>query len=139
MTATVPELSTCPVLDQFTFDMTPSLTWVRRQGMWWPPTREQYDADHRLGTLRIILSVPSKGGSGFEVDDYAVDRVDQQGSNRMGFYLHNLTDPDQEDVYQCHVPSGSGFSSCTCTAGRVKRFTCKHVDALEIIVKEGLL
>jgi hypothetical protein len=120
-------------------ELPPTATYARRSFMWLPG--DGAGPDHRDGTLTITLQKGRRAGSKIERDTYAVERVAQDGSNREGFYLVNLTDPEQEDVYQCR-PAGAvhpGYVSCTCTAGNCKVPNCKHRDALAKLIELGAL
>lgn len=116
------------------FALPPTATYADRRILWLPASPE--DADGRLGTLVVVLT--HRRGGRVERDRYAVEEEGPAvGVLGRSFLLLNLDDPDQDDVYR--VAIGYPVDRCSCTAGCVKRYGCKHSAGLrELIVRKSL-
>ncbi len=126
------------VLDMMCLDLGPTLTYAHRR-CWWVPS-DGTEQDQRDGTLTILVQAGRRSGCKADVDTYAVQRVDQNGSNAMGFYLVNETDPTQEQPYHCFPHEVLALSLCTCVAGDCRVPSgCKHRDALRLLIEQGVL
>lgn len=125
------------------FDLGQTATYKRRRLGWFPGPHPDHP-DHRLGTLRLNLEKRGRSRDGDDVDDYGLQEERGTGAPAgvRSFLLRNDTDAEQPDVYRCVVGaderSGLVYDACTCRAGlHGKR--CKHQDAIEKLIAEGVL
>ena len=118
------------------YDLGPSLTYQRRDALWLPAGSGWY-GDNRDGvlTIRLIHSKRPKQ----EVDTYAVEKATDTPPGISAFLLSNLTDPEAAEVYQCMIHPEPELDRCSCTAGRVDHYRCKHRDSLRAVVEDGIL
>jgi len=100
-------------------------TWVRRSD---PHALED-------GVLTITLRRSAKPGAASDDDSYAVAEQPEAVRGWRRFFLVNLTDRTQKDVYE--VVLGGRGDTCTCDAGKYRVPNCKHRDALRAVVRAG--
>lgn len=132
------------VLDMFSGELAPTAAYKRR---WWhwrpgddPTTGVECD-----GVLTVGMQKGVRPGSKIEEDHYAVQEVECVGRPGRAFFLLNIFDDEQPDVYQARL-FADGVTDCTCTAGQCRvpgtpqvSAGCKHRDALaEVIAAGGL-
>jgi hypothetical protein len=113
------------VLDKTFFELDSSPTYARREVEFIPlPGRGE-------GLLTIRQWKGQRTGSKSESDTYQIQEEDAIGVMGRAFLLLNVSDDEQPDVYRCIV---GPEMHCTCTAGSVKKYSCKHKDALSKLV-----
>lgn len=121
----------------------PTRTYHRRSWVWL--TNGSGEVDHPLtgeilpglGKLTIKLQHSRNGvRRNVEIDTYAVDEVEPQYPGCRAFVLLNLSDPQQREPYLVHV---GGVDTCRCRAGLCRVDNCKHRDACEALIEEGLI
>lgn len=119
----------CTLLDKTFIELPPTATYARREVEFTPlPGRGE-------GML-TIQQWKSRSGSRSERDTYQVQEEDAIGVMGRAFLILNVSDDDQPDVYRCIV---GPQSHCTCTAGNVKRYSCKHRDSLaELVARHAI-
>ena len=119
------------------YELEPSLTYCRRDAVWLPAGQGWY-SDHRDGTLTITLQHSRRTHAKVESDTYAVERQPTLLAIPVPavFLLANLTDPEQAEVYQTVIAGRPEDDQCTCTAGRVRHYRCKHADSLRAVVED---
>lgn len=88
------------------------------------------------GKLTTKLQFGRRAGGRVEVDTYAVSEVAPDRPGERKFLLLNLTDPDPNGPFPV-VLSRAG-NRCGCEAGGYRVATCKHRDACEALVAEGV-
>lgn len=110
-------------------DLGPTAVYARREAAWVPGKAGE-------GVLTITLWKGMRAGSKSERDVYQVQETDCVGRMGRSFLLLNVFDTDQPDVYAATVGPTCG---CTCRAGLVARFECKHVSACKRLTQEGRL
>ena len=130
------------VLDMVSGTLPPTKTYVRRDYVWFPADFAAFK-DGRIGSLTLVMQASRRPGARVETDTYGVDEEPNAGcpSGVRSFLLVNDTDAGQPDVYRCVVGSDAGglvFDKCTCKAGLCK-LICKHADALNHLIAEGVL
>lgn len=117
-------------------------TSVYRWRRWsWVRNPDKTRPGHHYDGLLCIRLRKSKGPEGkVEKDTYAVEEQPAPpGFIGRRFYLLNLTDGAQADVYECHVGFRPGEGSCTCPAGRHKAPSDKHREALFALMQSGVI
>lgn len=126
------------ILDFVTGELGPTRTYGRRSFVWIPADRSHPTWDGRLGNLTLKMQ-HARGGVGrrIELDTYAIEEVPQKpGFPGRVFLLLNLTDESQSDVYETVIGPAD---VCSCTAGRVGHFECKHAAAVRHLIEQGEL
>lgn len=126
------------VLDAICLEMPPTATYGRRALLWVPVDHTHPAWDGRCGTLTIKLQhAKYRAGANVELDTYAVEeQPEQPGLPGRSFLVLNLTDPEQEDVYEvCLGP----VNLCKCKAGKCRVPDCKHRSALAAVIEFGEL
>jgi hypothetical protein len=119
-------------------------TYGKRRWCWVPADHDHPEWDRRLGNLTLLLQHAKTGwGRNLEIDTYAIEEQPLVGAMGRKFLLLNLTDPEQEDVYETIV---GPESSCSCKAGKCRvpgepevTDGCKHRDGINCLIAEGLL
>lgn len=111
------------VLDYVTADLPPTRTYGRRSYCWVPADPTHPNWDGRLGNLTIRLQHARSGwGRDIELDTYSViEQPPSQFVMGRDFLLLNLTDQEQQDVYEVRI---GPVEDCTCIAGRVAHYEC---------------
>lgn len=97
---------------------------------------ESLDKTECDGRLTIRLSKGRRAGGVVEVDEYAVQETPLLFAMGRAFLLLNLTDDAQRDVYETQIYANGG-AACTCIAGNVKRYVCKHIESTRALLAEG--
>jgi hypothetical protein len=118
------------VLDAVTIDLPRTRTHARREATFYPGDRPGE------GTVVIRLWKGKRAGSKCESDRYEFEEEPCAYPSCRSFLILNTTDADQPDVYRCRV---GAYPACTCRAGLVNRYECKHKAALAALVREGEL
>lgn len=114
-----------------TGDLPATSSYAKRSWLWLPsndPTGMVQD------TLTITLSKGKRPGGRIEVDSYDVSESTLMFHPGRTFLLLNLDDPHQPDIYECHLDGRLAF--CSCVAGRVKHYPCKHMECLAAVLAE---
>ena len=118
-------------------ELVTTTSYTRRWWTWVENPDNGPDSDY-AGKLTICLQRGKRTSSKIESDTYAVQETPEPFRNARGFLLLNITDPSQPDVYET-VIGVNGLATCTCDAGRVGRFGCKHQSSLRALIEaDGL-
>ncbi len=119
-----------------TGDLGPTRTYQRRRFCWLPEREDVPCADHRLGTLTLIVSHGERAGCKVEVDHYRAE-WHTQGQPWRGVLLLNLS-PENTDGELYHVFHDGIEYRCGCTAADCKVDNCKHRSWMEYMVSLGV-
>ena len=106
-------------------ELPPTATYAVRSAEWIPVSETE-------SLLVIRLRKTAHGRE--EADVYGVEEQISGHPAVREFLLVNTTDPDQHDAYR--VTLGGPLHGCTCKAGSVHRYECKHVAALSKLSQE---
>lgn len=119
-----------------TGELNPTASYKRR---WWTWVPIDDPAALAIGRLTISLQKGVRPGCKVESDCYGVDEVPCVGFIGREFQLANLTDLVNPNVYRVRIGVREHDDTCTCDAGQVGRYVCKHVDTLRAILVEGCI
>lgn len=130
------------VLDMVRQRIAPTKTYALREIVWIPGSGED-------GIGRLLVKQQYRDGKRhnyeYDLDSYAVNRDTPEPHDNGGtaFWLHNITDPEQEQPYRCVV--GGLTPKCNCKASRCDvrdeagELTCKHICSLSFLIENGYL
>lgn len=110
-----------------TVELPPTATYVSRRATYAP-------AGPGEGTLTILLR--KKSGPPEEAV-YAVEEQAPPAPGVRSFFLEKLTLPESPDTYGVVV--GPRGARCTCTAGCVRKYVCRHEAAVKELLSQDAI
>lgn len=119
-------------------DLGPTESHAERRCTWLPATPGDYP-DDRMGTLTVTCKGSSRTRGRVDSASFAVDEQPYGVPGKRLFLLCKLTGGNAGEIYQVLTGPVPASDECTCTAGRIDWYRCRHRDAMRALIEDGAL